>query len=129
LDNERIIIPNSFFLEEKVINRSYHDTRLRLIVDVGVSYGSDVALVEQLLLQSVTDISGDWNCILTDPPSLVHFIDFGDSSLDFRLLLWINDPEKEFRIKSDLRFKILENFRNNNVEIPFPQRDLHMISQ
>lgn len=128
LDNERIIIPNSFFLEEKVINRSYSDTRLRLVIPVGVSYESDVEHVEQLLLHSVEAISQQWPTILKTPKPSVHFVSFGDSSLDFKLFVWINNPIYEFRIKSDLHFMILKQFRQHQIEIPFPQRDIHMRS-
>lgn len=126
LDNERIIIPNSFFLEEKVINRSYSDTRLRLVIHVGVSYKSDVRLVEKLLLESVDKIQETWKQILFNPASSVHFVGFGESSLDFKLFVWMNDPEAEYEIKSDLHFMILEKFREHNVEIPFPQQDVHI---
>ena len=126
LDNERIIIPNSFFLEEKFINRSYTDTRLRLMIPVGVSYGSDVRHVEKLLLDAVAKIHESWQHTILISESRVHFIGFGDSSLDFKLYVWINKPAMEYQIKSDLHFMILEKFRENNIEIPFPQRDVHL---
>ena len=107
LENERIIIPNSFFLEEKVINRSYADSNLRIFIDVGVSYGSDVMAVKRILEEAVGELKEQTGDFLDEPP-LVRFRDFGDSSLDFRLLVWISNPEKEFKIKSDLRFLILE---------------------
>ena len=128
LNNERIIIPNSFFLEEKVINRSYSDTRLRLVIPIGVSYESNVEKVQDLLLHSVTDVGQNWPAILKTPKPSVHFVNFGDSSLDFKLFVWINNPMDEFRIKSDLHFMILKKFREHNIEIPFPQRDIHMRS-
>ncbi len=126
LDNEHIIIPNSFFLEEKVINRSYSDTRLRLVIPVGVAYESDVEHVEQLLLEAVRDISETWTTILKSPKPSVHFVSFGDSSLDFKLFVWIDNPIHEFQIKSALHFMVLKKFRQHHIEIPFPQRDIHM---
>ena len=125
-DNEHIIIPNSFFLEEKVINRSFGDLKIRIILPVGVSYSSDVKLVEQLLIDAAKEVSLSSGNILDLPAPSVIFSDFGDSSLNFNLILWIDNPMGEFKTKSDLRYKILELFRENNVEIPFPQRDIHM---
>lgn len=126
--NERIIIPNSYFLEEKFINRSYTDTRLRIQVEVGVSYNSDVDVVQELIKESVYELKAEkWDNIILDPAPRVFFEDFGDSSLDFKVWFWINDQrdEREFRIPSDLRFKIFNKFADNNIEIPFPQRDVH----
>ncbi|SFI39074.1 Mechanosensitive ion channel [Tindallia magadiensis] len=128
LENERIIIPNSFFLEEKVVNRSYADSNLRIFIDVGVSYGSDVNRVKEVLEEAAAELKSKTSEMLDEPP-LIRFRDFGDSSLDFRLLVSINNPEKEFAIKSDLRFLILKKFRQNNIVIPFPQRDLHLFQQ
>ncbi len=128
LENERIIIPNSFFLEEKVVNRSYGDSNLRIFIDLGVSYDSDVMKVKRVLEEAVAVLKEKTSGIMDVPP-LVRFRDFGDSSLDFRLLVWISNPEKEFGIKSDLRFLILEKFRENDIAIPFPQRDLHLVHE
>lgn len=127
--HERMIIPNSFFLEEKFVNRSYADTRLRITVQVGVAYGSDVNRVKTLLKESVLELREEkWQNILDDPSPRVFFEEFGDSSLDFSVWFWIDTQteEREFRIPSDLRFKIVEKFEENNIEIPFPQRDIHV---
>lgn len=127
--HERMIIPNSFFLEEKFVNRSYADTRLRITVQVGVAYGSDVNRVKTLLKESVLELREEkWQNILDDPSPRVFFEEFGDSSLDFSVWFWIDTQteEREFRIPSDLRFKIVEKFEENNIEIPFPQRDIHI---
>lgn len=126
--NERIIIPNSYFLEEKFINRSYADTRLRILVEVGVSYDSDVDLVKELIKESVYELKEEkWDNIILEPAPRVFFVEFGDSSLDFKVWFWINDQtdEREFRIPSDLRYKIFKKFAEHNIEIPFPQRDVH----
>lgn len=130
--HERMIIPNSYFLEEKFVNRSYTDTRLRIAVQIGVSYGSDVALVKRLLKESVIELREEkWNNIMQDPEPRVFFEEFGESSLDFAVWFWIDtqSEEREFRIPSDLRFKLVEKFEQNNIEIPFPQRDVHLISK
>lgn len=129
--NERMIIPNSFFLEEKFVNRSYVDTRLRIPVYVDVAYGSDVELVQQLLLDAVYELKQDlWPNIVDEPNPRVFFEDFGESGLNFSVWFWIDSQsdEREFRIPSDLRFKIIKKFRDNQIEIPFPQRDVHVIA-
>lgn len=127
--HERMIIPNSYFLEEKFVNRSYADTRLRLAVGVGVSYGSDVMLVKKLLKEAVVELREEkWNNILAEPEPRVFFEEFGESSLDFSVWFWIDtqSEEREFRIPSDLRFKIFQKFEEHDIEIPFPQRDVHV---
>lgn len=129
--NERLIIPNSYFLEEKFVNRSYVDKRLRVSVNVDVAYGSDVELVEQLLFDSVHELREEkWPNILDAPKPRVFFENFGDSGLAFSVWFWINSQtdEREFRIPSDLRFKITKKFTENKVEIPFPQQDVHIIA-
>lgn len=130
--HERMIIPNSYFLEEKFVNRSYSDTRLRLTVKVGVSYGSDVMLVKNLLKESVVELKKEkWNNILIEPEPRVFFEEFGESSLDFTVWFWIDtqSQEREFRIPSDLRFKIFQKFEEHGVEIAFPQRVVHVKSK
>lgn len=130
--NERLIIPNSYFLEQKFINRSYVDKRLRVSVNVDVAYGTNVELVEQLLFESVYELREEkWPNILDSPKPRVFFEQFGDSGLAFSVWFWINSQtdEREFRIPSDLRFKIITKFAEKNVEIPFPQQDVHIITE
>lgn len=128
--NERLIIPNAYFLEEKFINRSYINKELRVSVDIDVAYGSDVELVEKLLLETVTELKNEkWPNILDEPKPRVFFENFGDSGLAFSIWFWINSQadEREFRIPSDLRFKIVGKFDEHGIEIPFPQQDVHII--
>ena len=128
LDNEHIIIPNSFFLEDKVINRSAEDPRLRLRITFGVSYSSDVFHVRNVALKVADGIMRDFPEVLNDPEPAVGFLDFGDSSLDFALLIWIKNPQNEMKIKSSTRFMLFNAFKEEGIEIPFPQRDLHIRS-
>lgn len=130
--NERMIIPNSYFLEEKIVNRSYEDKRLRVKVEVDVAYGSDVKLVKKILEESVYELKEEsWPEIVHSPKPRIFFEEFGDSGLHFSVWFWINSQtdEREFRIPSDLRFKIIENFKVNNIEIPFPQQDIHIMTE
>lgn len=128
LDNERIIMPNSYFLEEEVVNRSYGDPRLRLVIPIGVAYGSDVEQVRDVLHQAAHEEYEASDVVLNNPPSYVNFTGFGDSSLDFELFVWISNPEFVIQIKSNLNFRIYHLLNENNIEIPFPQRDLHVRS-
>lgn len=127
VDNEHMIIPNSFFLEEKVVNRSFGDTRLRLRIPFGVSYKSDVFQVREVALGVVRELNTELPEILLDPEPLVLFTNFGDSSLDFTLMVWARTPKNELKIKSHLRYSLFKAFKDNNIEIPFPQRDVHII--
>ncbi len=121
-DNIIMIIPNSKFIEEDVINWSHHEERTRFHVEVGVAYGSDVELVKNTLLKCAEENSK----ITSKPPPIVFFNNFGDSALEFQLHFWTNQSFLVEHIKSDLRFEIDKSFRKNNIVIAFPQRDLHI---
>ncbi len=128
LDNEHIIIPNSFFLEDKVMNRSAEDPRLRLRVNFGVSYSSDVFHVRDVALRVADLVAVEFPEVLKDPEPAVGFLEYGESSLDFVLLIWIINPQNEMKIKSSTRFMLFKVFQEEGIEIPFPQRDLHIRS-
>lgn len=119
-----IIVPNSKLVNDNVINWSHNRTVTRFDLTVGVAYGSDVRLVERLLIQAAEQHKE----IVTEPKPLVRFEDFGDSALVFHLFFWSLNMFEIENIKSDIRFSIDELFRQNNVTIPFPQRDLHFKS-
>jgi potassium-dependent mechanosensitive channel len=124
LDNVDIIVPNGQFVTEQVVNQTFDDRKIRSRIDVGVAYGSDTQLVRRTLEKVATENQN----VLGDPPPLVLFSDFGESSLDFALLVWIADPLLHPRTTSDLRFAVDAAFRDAGIEIPFPQRDLHVRS-
>lgn len=121
-DNVVIIVPNSRFTGQHVINWSHNEDVTRFYVPVGVAYGSDVRMVERILLTAAKNHSQ----IVKTPAPFVRFNDFGDSSLDFQLYFWTANDFLVENIKSDLRFEIDDQFRTNNIVIPFPQRDLHL---
>ncbi|HKL37407.1 MAG TPA: mechanosensitive ion channel domain-containing protein [Bacteroidales bacterium] len=121
-DNIILIIPNSKFIEENVINWSHIEKKTRFHVNVGVAYGSDVEKVKRILMESALEHKD----ITQDPEPFVRFNDFGNSSLDFQLFFWTNNAFRVENLKSDLRFAIDRKFRENNVTIPFPQRDVHI---
>ena len=121
-DNIILIIPNSKFIEENVINWSIIEQRTRFYVGVGVAYGSDVEIVKRIL----EECASDHEEITDTPKPFVRFYDFGNSSLDFQLYFWTNNAFRVENIKSDLRFSINRKFKENGVRIPFPQRDVHI---
>ncbi len=123
-DEVTIIVPNSGFVTEPVINHSRPTTNLRVRVAVGVAYGSDTHHVRELLL-GVAQTTAE---VLREPAPDVRFEGFGSSSLDFALLAWIADPRRDLKVASDLRFAIEAAFRAAEIEIPFPQQDVHVRS-
>jgi small-conductance mechanosensitive channel len=124
LNNVDILVPNGQFITEPVVNSTFDDRRVRIGVKVGVAYGSDTQKVKAVLERVASEHQG----VLEEPHPLVRFDDFGESSLDFTLLVWLNSPRTEPIVASDLRFAIDRAFRENGIEIPFPQRDLHLRS-
>lgn len=128
IDNEHIIVPNSYFLEEHVINRSYSDPTMRLVIPIGVSYSSDPELVRDLLMEIANDESVANESVILDPLPFVYFKGFGDSSLDFELFIWISNPNDIVRVKTNINFRIHHILKAHQIEIPFPQRDLHLRS-
>ncbi|QNM85894.1 mechanosensitive ion channel [Polaribacter pectinis] len=121
IDNKVLVIPNHLYLTNILFNWTENGSETRESVTVGVSYGSDVELVKKILL----DTTKNHNKILKIPEPNVLFTDFADSSLNFKLVFSLNDSFETRFVQSDLRFAIDKAFRENNVTIPFPQRDVH----
>lgn len=122
-DDYIIIVPNHKLVSDKIINWSHIHSRTRFHINVGVAYGSDTALVEKVLL----DCAHDNKEISESPLPFVRFTDFGNSSLDFQLYFWTDRTFRVENIKSSMRFKIDQEFRENDIRIPFPQRDVHIL--
>jgi small-conductance mechanosensitive channel len=124
-DNIAIIVPNSSFITENVVNWSHTGKMVRFKIPIGVSYDSDVRLVEKLLLEAA-DESPD---VLKDPRPGVRFMEFGDSALLFELRVWSTSlVQKKGVLISSLNFIIIEKFRKHGIVMPYPQRDLHIRS-
>ncbi len=124
-DNISIIVPNSQFISSTVTNWSHGDPKVRFRVPFGVAYGSDIEKLRRLMLE----VAADHLKALKDPKPDLFFKSFGDSSLNFELVVW--SAEMTFspsRFYSDLNYAIERKLRENNIEIPFPQRDLHLRS-
>tara|TARA_R110001592_G_scaffold140938_1_gene362098 strand:- start:4352 stop:5194 length:843 start_codon:yes stop_codon:yes gene_type:complete len=124
-DGIYMVIPNSRIINEKVINWTANNKSTRFSISVGVAYGSDVEKVKELLLKSVENHEK----ISTRPSPIVFFNDFGDSALLFELRFWTVETWAIEITKSEIRFKINQLFRENNIQIPFPQRDVHVIQK
>lgn len=125
IDNKVLIIPNHLYLTNSLYNWTQNGTATRESVTVGVAYGSDVQLVKNLLIQAAKYHPD----VLNEPPPMVLFTDFGDSSLNFKVAFTLNDSFNARIPSSDIRFEIDRLFRENNVSIPFPQRDIHIIEK
>lgn len=123
IDNRVLVIPNHQYLTNSLFNWTQNGTTTRESVEVGVAYGSDVELVKKLLLQAAKDHPK----VLKYPEPMVLFTNFGDSSLDFKLIFTLNDSFQAVIPKSDIRFKINSLSKEHNISIPFPQRDIHII--
>lgn len=124
-DNVLIIVPNAEFVSNRITNWTANDRQVRFTMPLGVSYGSDPDEVRDVLMK-VALANPD---VLAEPVPEVRFVGFGDSSLDFELRVWtIKQVQTPKRLTSDLYFAVFRAFREHNIEIPFPQRDVHVKS-
>jgi small-conductance mechanosensitive channel len=124
-DNIMMIVPNTKFIDSPVTNWTYGDPRVRFRIPVGVAYGSDIAKVREALLAAGQENPNT----LKDPAPSVFLEKFGDSSIDFQLVVWSSEMSaRPSRYRSDLNFAIEHKFREAGIELPFPQRDLHIRS-
>lgn len=122
-DNITIIVPNSNFIEQNVINWSFEDQSVRFRLPIGVAYESDLGLVKKLLLEVAAENAD----VLKDPGPAVRLIEFGDSSINLQLWVWTRDKlHRRTVFLSALNFAVWEKFAEHGIEIPFPQRDLHV---
>lgn len=123
-DGIHVLVPNSYFLEQRVVNWTLISNDIRGIVTVGVAYGSPTGKVRELMLQAADEQKG----IHRQPAPEVFFEDFGDNSLVFSLFFWtdVNEPVTLRRLQSALRFRIDELLAEADITIAFPQRDVHL---
>jgi potassium efflux system protein len=123
-DRKELVIPNKEFVTGQIINWSLSDPILRVTVSVGIAYGSDTELARQILLK----VAAEHPNVLADPPPRALFLGFGESSLDFDIRAYIPSIEYFLSVKHDLHMMIDKAFREANIEIAFPQRDIHVRS-
>jgi small-conductance mechanosensitive channel len=124
LNNISIIVPNGQFISQPVINWSHVDKKIRINVNVGVAYASDLDKV----LMALREVAEQNPEVLKDPAPDVLFREFGESSWNMQLRCWIAEPTRHIPIQSDLHCAIVRIFRREGIEIPFPQRDIHVRS-
>jgi small-conductance mechanosensitive channel len=124
LNNIDIIVPNSDFVSSNVINWSHGDPKIRIDAEVGVSYASDLDRV----LEALREVADEHPHVLAKPEPSVLLVRFGDSSWDMRLRVWVADPKRYYVTMSEINCAIVRKFRDNSIEIPFPQRDIHVRS-
>jgi len=124
-DNITIIIPNARLISDNIINWSHNGEQVRFKIPLSVAYGTDIKLVEKLLLEVA---AGDEDILDTPPPS-VALLEFGDSGLRFELRVWSGTlTHRKGRLISKLNVALYERFQKHGIEIPFPQRDIHIRS-
>jgi potassium efflux system protein len=123
-DNVELIIPNSYFLTQIVTNMTRSEDLVRTRIAVGVTYNAKPREVEQALLEAAAQHPD----VLSNPPPSVQFRDFGNSSLDFELFVWTNQAFQTPQLTSEVRYHIWDALASRNIEIPFPQRDIHIRS-
>ncbi|MBL7471253.1 mechanosensitive ion channel family protein [Robertkochia sediminum] len=123
-DGAEVIVPNGQLISQEVVNWTHTDKNRRIEIIAGVAYGSDAHLVQKLLLECITSHPE----AKKHPKPLVFFNDMGDSSLLFRMLFWTDNFDDWVRIRSEVIFKIYDTLNEHGIEIPFPQRDLHLRS-
>jgi small-conductance mechanosensitive channel len=119
-----VLVPNGDLIAKEVINWTLSDRRRRIEITVGVAYRTPIEKVLELLMRE----SGDMEEILDDPQPLAVFSNFGESSLDFVLYAWVEHYEDTLTVASALRQRIYSSFKAEGIEIPYPQRNLHLFS-
>ncbi len=123
-DDVVIVVPNSQFITEQVVNDSFSGDKLRLSINTRVAYGTDLEKVRALLIH----IAQSHPKVLESPPSSVLLTEFGESALQLQLRVWTAELWFADDLLSDLRYQIIQQFKNNHISIPFPQRELHLKS-
>lgn len=121
-DDIEITIPNAIMANTKVTNESGPRSKTRVRVNVGVAYGTDVGQVKEILYE----IAKNNEDVVESPEPRARFREFGNSSLNFQLLCWVDHPVLRGRVTDDLNTKVYERFSEEGIEIPFPQRDIHI---
>ncbi|WP_075356216.1 mechanosensitive ion channel family protein [Desulfovibrio sp. DV] len=124
-DNATLFVPNSDLISGKLVNWTHRDPTVRREIAVGVAYGSDTEQVRQILLDAATSQPR----VLKSPEPSVQFQNFGESSLDFKLLFWVDNVGAAVATTSDIRFAIDKRFRELGIDIPFPQREVRIVTE
>ncbi len=127
LQNNIVVIPNSKLAQSTITNFYLPEKRMSLLIRIGVSYSSDPDRIEEILIEEAQKAAGEVPGLLKEPPPFVRFIPgFGDSSLDFTLICQVEKFVDQYLVQHELRKRIFKRFQKEGVEIPFPQRDVHI---
>jgi potassium efflux system protein len=123
-DRKELVVPNKMFITDRLINWTLSDTVSRLVVPIGVAYGTDIDVVEAVFRAAIkkTDL------VLQDPEPRIVFHGFGESSLDFNIYVFINELGNRLTVRHNLHTNIYDALRAHHIDIPFPQRDVHIRS-
>ncbi|MDG1332873.1 MAG: mechanosensitive ion channel [Crocinitomicaceae bacterium] len=121
-DDVKIIVPNSKFLAEEVVNWSHESDQVRFTIELGVAYGSDIDKVNECLVKAMQAHKH----VSSSPKPYIHFSKFGESSLEFKMFFWSKNTFLIEQVKSDIRMDLYKRLKENGLEIPFPQRDVHI---
>ena len=122
-DGKEHLIPNEILMTEEVENWSYSSLEVRVNIPIGVSYGADLDLAHKLMLEAAEES----NRVLNNPLPRCWIVEFGDSSVNYELRIWIKDPEGGVgNVRGDIYVRVWNKFKEHDIEIPFPQRDLHI---
>lgn len=126
LDYQLLTIPNSKIANTIITNYAMPDLKLKIRIPVSVAYGSDVKEVKRILYEIAEEAANEMMYILKDPPPSVYFLEFGESSLNFIMLVWAEKFNMAWEVKDHINNRIDERFREEGIEIPFPQLDVHI---
>jgi potassium efflux system protein len=121
-NNVEVIVPNMNLVNNQLINYTHSDPVIRLDIPIGVSYSSDPFKVKEILIENLSKLEN----ILKNPEVTVYFTNFGESSLNFQVSVWTDTALKKIEIESEIRYAIWKTLKENNIEIPFPQLDIHV---
>ncbi|TAJ43905.1 mechanosensitive ion channel family protein [Methanofollis fontis] len=126
LDYQLVTIPNSKIANSVVINYALPEVRLKVKIPVSVAYGTDVKRVKEILMEIAHEAIEHSACVLHYPPPSVYFLEFADSSLNFVLIVWAKAFNMAWDVQDFINTRIDERFREEGIEIPFPQMDVHL---
>ena len=126
LDHELMTIPNSTVSTSIITNYALPDIKIKVRLKYFVSYNSDIEKVKQILLEIAHDASQNFDHVLEDPAPEIFFLEFGEHRLDLMLIIWSNRDDRKWETRDYINIKVLQRFREENIEIPYPQRDVYI---
>ena len=123
-DNREVIVPNKIFITDRLVNWTLSDTITRLVIKVSIAYGSDLALAQKLMME----VAAANPLVMSDPAPTVFLVNFSECALDFEMRVFVREPVSRAPVASNLHVAIVEALKKNGIDIPFPQRDVRIVS-